>query len=32
MREFMDISKALSDENRVRVMMVLQDRELCVCQ
>lgn len=32
MRSFMDISKALSDEGRVRVMMVLKDRELCVCQ
>lgn len=32
MREFMDVSKALADENRVRVMMVLQDQELCVCQ
>ena len=32
MREFMDIAKALADENRVRVLMILKDRELCVCQ
>ena len=32
MRDFMTITKALSDENRVRILMALQDRELCVCQ
>ena len=32
MREFMDIAKALADENRVRALMSLKDRELCVCQ
>lgn len=32
MREFMDITKALADENRVRALMILKDRELCVCQ
>ncbi len=32
MREFMDVTKALADENRVRALMVLKDRELCVCQ
>lgn len=28
----MGVTKALSDENRVRVIMALQDGELCVCQ
>ena len=32
MFEFMTISKALSDEGRVRIVMALQGRELCVCQ
>ena len=32
MREFMNISKALADENRVRILMALRDGELCVCQ
>jgi DNA-binding transcriptional ArsR family regulator len=32
MREFMTITKALSDEKRVRVLLALQDGELCVCQ
>jgi len=32
MREFMDIAKALADDNRVRALMALQDGELCVCQ
>ena len=32
MREFMDVTKALADENRVRALMILKDRELCVCQ
>ena len=32
MREFLNITKALSDESRVRVLMFLQDGELCVCQ
>jgi ArsR family transcriptional regulator, arsenate/arsenite/antimonite-responsive transcriptional repressor len=32
MREFMKITKALSDSNRVRVLLALQGRELCVCQ
>jgi DNA-binding transcriptional ArsR family regulator len=32
MQDFMDISRALSDENRVRALMALRDRELCVCQ
>ena len=32
MREFLSITKALSDENRVRALMALEDGELCVCQ
>ncbi|UCD31913.1 MAG: winged helix-turn-helix transcriptional regulator [Desulfobacterales bacterium] len=29
---FMMITKALSDENRVRMLLALDGRELCVCQ
>ena len=32
MREFMAITKALSDPSRVRVLLALRRRELCVCQ
>jgi len=32
MREFLDIVKALADENRLRILMMLQGGELCVCQ
>jgi DNA-binding transcriptional ArsR family regulator len=32
MREFMNITKALADENRVRMLLALQRGELCVCQ
>lgn len=32
MREFTNIVKALSDESRVRIFMLLQPQELCVCQ
>ena len=32
MREFMNISKALADANRVRLLLVLRGRELCACQ
>jgi ArsR family transcriptional regulator len=32
MREFMNITKALADENRVRTLLALQKGELCVCQ
>ena len=32
MREFMNITKALADENRVRTLLVLRGGELCVCQ
>lgn len=32
MREFMRITKALADPNRVRVLLALKPGELCVCQ
>lgn len=32
MKDFLAVTKALSDENRARIMMFLQDGELCVCQ
>ena len=32
MREFMPLPKALSDENRVRILMALTGGELCVCE
>ncbi|HMA77198.1 MAG TPA: metalloregulator ArsR/SmtB family transcription factor [Candidatus Krumholzibacteriaceae bacterium] len=32
MRDFLEITKALSDINRVRVLMALMNQELCVCQ
>ncbi len=32
MREFMAITKALSDPNRVRMLLALRKGELCVCQ
>ena len=32
MRDFMVITKALADKNRVRILLSLQGRELCVCQ
>lgn len=32
MRQFMSVARALADENRVRVLLALQGRELCVCQ
>jgi len=32
MREFVDIAKALSDPGRVRILLALKGRELCVCQ
>lgn len=32
MREFMNITKALADENRVRMLLALAQGELCVCQ
>ena len=32
MREFLNITKALADENRLRMLMALREGELCVCQ
>ncbi len=32
MRDVVNIAKALSDENRVRIVAMLDGRELCVCQ
>jgi DNA-binding transcriptional ArsR family regulator len=32
MRDFMAITKALSDPNRVRILLALREGELCVCQ
>jgi len=32
MRELIAVTKALSDESRVRALGLLRDRELCLCQ
>ena len=32
MQDFMDVAKALAEENRVRVLLALRAGELCVCQ
>jgi DNA-binding transcriptional ArsR family regulator len=32
MKDFMNITKALADESRVRMLMALRGGELCVCQ
>ncbi|MBI5248720.1 MAG: winged helix-turn-helix transcriptional regulator [Desulfomonile tiedjei] len=32
MRDFMGVTRALGDENRVRALMALRGRELCLCQ
>ena len=32
MKEFLNITKALADENRLRILMALQEGEICVCQ
>jgi ArsR family transcriptional regulator len=32
LREFMTVTKALADENRVRMLLALRGREMCVCQ
>ena len=32
MREFMNLTKALADEHRVRTLLALRRGELCVCQ
>ena len=31
MKDFLSITKASSDENRVRALMALEGGELCVC-
>ena len=32
MKDFLNITKALADENRLRMLMAFQGGELCVCQ
>src|SRR5215831_2373403 len=32
MKEFLNITKALADENRLRMLVALQGGEICVCQ
>jgi len=32
MKQYVDLFKALSDETRLRIMVLLSERELCVCQ
>jgi DNA-binding transcriptional ArsR family regulator len=32
MREFLAVMKALADENRLRIVVALEGRELCLCQ
>jgi len=32
MREFIAVTKALADKNRVRALLALRGRELCLCQ
>jgi ArsR family transcriptional regulator, arsenate/arsenite/antimonite-responsive transcriptional repressor len=32
MRDVVTIARALSDENRVRILAILEGQELCVCQ
>ncbi len=32
MKDFLNITKALADENRLRMLMALQAGEVCVCQ
>jgi len=32
MREFMNLTKALADANRVRMLLALREQELCACQ
>jgi ArsR family transcriptional regulator, arsenate/arsenite/antimonite-responsive transcriptional repressor len=32
MRDLMTVLKALADENRVRILLAVHGRELCVCQ
>jgi ArsR family transcriptional regulator len=32
MKEFLKVTKALSDPNRVKILKMLQQRSLCVCE
>ena len=32
MRELMAVTRALADENRIRILLALREQELCVCQ
>lgn len=32
MFDFMTTARALADENRIRILMALREREMCVCQ
>ncbi|MFQ5867959.1 MAG: ArsR/SmtB family transcription factor [bacterium] len=32
MKQYVDLFKALSDETRLRIMVLLSEKELCVCQ
>lgn len=32
MRSFLNLTKALADETRLRILMALRDGELCICQ
>ena len=32
MKEFILVAKALSDPNRVKILKILQDRPMCVCE
>jgi ArsR family transcriptional regulator, arsenate/arsenite/antimonite-responsive transcriptional repressor len=32
MRQFMEVAKALAEENRIRILWLLKEHELCVCQ
>ena len=32
MKEFIKVMKALSDPNRVKLLKILQERALCVCE
>ena len=32
MLDFLTVTKALTDENRLRIMMAMREREMCVCQ
>ncbi len=32
MKDFVDVMKALSDPNRVRIVKMLQHKTLCVCE